>query len=74
MICPNLGYISTALEKKKKRYESPEGQSCEDGLPQKVNIPIILLCRNTMLQPNSLLLLKLLLGVEYSYFLHIMMH
>lgn len=75
MICPNLGYISqTALEKKKERYESPEGQSCEDGLPQKVNIPIILHRRNIMLQLNSLLLLRLLLAFEYSYFFHIIMH
>lgn len=68
----NLGYISqTALGKRKKkgkRNESPEGLSCEDGLPQKVNIPIILHCRNRMLQLCSLLMLTAASASEYIFF------
>lgn len=40
-------------KEKKNRNESTEGQSCEDGLLQKVSIPIILHRRNIMLQLGS---------------------
>lgn len=65
-------HLSAALEKnlkKRKRNESPEGLSCEDGLPQKVNIPIILHCRKRMLQLSSLLVLTPASAFEYVFFL-----
>lgn len=58
-------------EKERRQKWRPEGLSCEDGLPQKVNIPIIPHCGNIMLQLAPPLSDSSLCR---SCFFHIMMH